>query len=150
MTNIRVAGIIIEEKDILTTRMEKNGDSYYVLPGGGVEQDENIEEALEREIKEETGLKITDFSLAYIRELKLSENERGIEFYYHIREYTGEPETGYDPEEKDSSLREIENLDIEKLSENVFFPEQLVDKLPEDAKTGFQEVKHLGIHPYRG
>lgn len=150
MTRIRVAGIIIEEGKILTTRMEKNGKSYYVLPGGRVEQDENIEQALKREIKEETGLKITGFSLAYIRELKLSENERGIEFYYQINSYTGKTETGHDPEDKESTLRQVENLDIQNLSEDVFFPKQLVHKLPEDAKTGFQDVKHLGIHPYRG
>ncbi len=147
MTEIRVAGIIIEDGEILTTKMEKDGEEYHVIPGGGVERDEDAEEALKREIKEETGLEINNFSLAYIRELNL-EDDRGIELYYHVKSYTGEPKTGYDPEDKESNLREVEKLDINKLTDKDFFPEQISDKIPEDAANNFPQVKHLGLHQY--
>ena len=60
MPNIRIraAGILIKDGQILLVRHEKNGKSYYLLPGGGVEFGESVAEALVREFKEEVGLDI--------------------------------------------------------------------------------------------
>jgi len=55
---IRVAGILIRENKILLVRHEKNGKSYFLLPGGGVEYGETLEEGLIREFQEEVGLPI--------------------------------------------------------------------------------------------
>jgi 8-oxo-dGTP diphosphatase len=52
---IRVYAVIIRDDKLLLT---KQWDGYS-LPGGGVEKAEGLEEALERELKEETGLDIT-------------------------------------------------------------------------------------------
>lgn len=40
----------------------------YVIPGGHIELGETIEEALKREIKEETGLKIMDIGFVHLQE----------------------------------------------------------------------------------
>ncbi|MBI2550490.1 NUDIX domain-containing protein [Candidatus Woesearchaeota archaeon] len=40
----------------------------YVIPGGHIELGETIEEALKREIKEETGLKIRDIEFIHLQE----------------------------------------------------------------------------------
>lgn len=146
MTDIRVAAIIIEDDKILTTQMERDGDRYYVLPGGKVESGENIEEALKRELMEETSIQLENFSLAYLRELRLDDGERGIEFYYYVDEYSGEPETGYDPEDKQAELKKVEKLEVSKLDDEKFFPEQLIEKLQEDERSEFQQVTHLGLH----
>ncbi len=42
----------------------RRGDEYYVVPGGGVEPGETIEEAARREIREETSLDIEDAVLS--------------------------------------------------------------------------------------
>ncbi|HNR34384.1 MAG TPA: NUDIX hydrolase [Candidatus Hydrogenedentes bacterium] len=55
---IRVAAVIIRKGEILLARHERNGKRYWVLPGGGVEYGESLEEALAREILEETHFKI--------------------------------------------------------------------------------------------
>ncbi len=149
MTNIRVAAIIKEGDKVLTTQMEKSGDRYYVLPGGKVEIDENIEEALKRELKEETGIEIKDYSLAYLRELKLDGQEKGLEFYYRISDYSGKPETGHDPENKEGDLRKVEKLPVEKLEDETFFPKQLIEKLQENEISDEQKLEHLGIHDIR-
>jgi 8-oxo-dGTP diphosphatase len=55
---IRAAGILLKENQILLVRHEKNGKSYWLLPGGGVDFGESVEEALTREFREEVGLPI--------------------------------------------------------------------------------------------
>ncbi len=61
MTNhirIRAAGILVREGKILLVRHEKNGKSYWLLPGGGVDYGETAEEGLKREFREEVGLEV--------------------------------------------------------------------------------------------
>jgi len=50
-----VYGVIIKNKKIL---LFKQTDGNYDFPGGGIEIDETIDEALKREVWEETGFKI--------------------------------------------------------------------------------------------
>jgi ADP-ribose pyrophosphatase YjhB (NUDIX family) len=52
--------IVIENDKILIMFRNKSGSQYYTLVGGRVNEGETIEQALIREIKEETGLDITE------------------------------------------------------------------------------------------
>ncbi|MFB6208284.1 MAG: NUDIX domain-containing protein [Candidatus Nanohaloarchaea archaeon] len=144
--DLRVAAIIFDGEKVLTTKMEEDGRAYHVLPGGGVEEDEDIKEALERELVEETSLEIMDARLRYIRELNL-ETGRGIEFYFLV-DSEGEPETGYDPEDKEAELTGLHWLTPAELEGVEFHPRQLVNEL-ERPEENISEVKHLGLHDYR-
>lgn len=53
---IRVAGLLVNGGRILLVRHEKDGRSYWLLPGGGVEDGEALDEAIRREFAEECGL----------------------------------------------------------------------------------------------
>lgn len=55
---IRVAVLVVRGGDILLVRHEKNGNSYWLLPGGGLEYGECMLDAVKREVKEETGLDV--------------------------------------------------------------------------------------------
>ena len=55
---IRVAGILIQDGKILLVRHEKSNETYWLLPGGGIEFGETAEHALIREFSEEVGIDI--------------------------------------------------------------------------------------------
>lgn len=65
---IRVACIAVREETILLVRHLKDGQSYWMLPGGGVDYRETLVEALVREVREETGLEVRPASLALVND----------------------------------------------------------------------------------
>lgn len=84
---------IIEDDDgriLLTKRNKEPLRGYWVLPGGGIKFGERIEDALKREIKEETGLNIDirDFITHYEIINKKSKVHRII-FYYKSKSKGG-------------------------------------------------------------
>jgi len=55
---VRVAGLYIENKQILLVKHRKDGQEYYLLPGGGQNSGESMTRALEREWQEELNVEI--------------------------------------------------------------------------------------------
>lgn len=53
---IRVAGLLVNGGRVLLVHQQKDGRRYWLLPGGGVEEGEQLEDALLREITEECGM----------------------------------------------------------------------------------------------
>jgi 8-oxo-dGTP diphosphatase len=53
---VRVSALIRWQNRVLLCRQEKPGKEYWLLPGGGVEGGETLDEALRRELGEELGL----------------------------------------------------------------------------------------------
>jgi len=66
----RIVTAIIRDKNkiLLVNNKDEYSDFLWSLPGGQIEVGENLEEALFREVFEETGLTINEYSLAYITE----------------------------------------------------------------------------------
>ena len=53
---IRVGALLRSGDSVLLLRQEKGGRSYWLLPGGGVEEGESLHVALARELAEECGI----------------------------------------------------------------------------------------------
>lgn len=58
MGKVRADLLIVDNHEILLMHRIKNGDEYFVLPGGSVEPGESLVEGATREAKEETGLDV--------------------------------------------------------------------------------------------
>jgi len=90
------AAILRDGKVLLVRRARKPALGVYTLPGGVVEAGETLEEALVREVREETGLAIEPVTLAGHREVIVHDTEARIERHFVIlcfasRWLAGEP-----------------------------------------------------------
>jgi len=63
---VRVTAVVVEDDRILLLDQDTDGARSWSLPGGKVEPGETIEEALEREVREETGLEVRVGDLLYV------------------------------------------------------------------------------------
>lgn len=83
MSRERVAAILIQEGAIVLIERHRQGRHYFVFPGGGIEAGENFVQALEREMEEETGLKVN------VRRLIAEVWYRGVPQHYFLVEAVG-------------------------------------------------------------
>ncbi len=139
----RVVGIIIKDRNILLMRRLKNGQEYYVFPGGGVEENESFVEALKRETKEELSIDIENPKLIFGLENQLKDQYGGHmtgypnEHYFLVENFTGQPELGGpEKEQMDDKnqyfLEWAELKDMKKIQEmKNLFPQEAVKKLSE-------------------
>jgi ADP-ribose pyrophosphatase YjhB (NUDIX family) len=79
---------IIERGDeILVMKRDKFGQQYYILVGGAVDMGETAEQALIREVKEETGLVVDNFNLVFVEDAGAP---YGIQYVYLCKDPGGE------------------------------------------------------------
>lgn len=125
----RSVAVIIREGKILLMHRIKNGQQYFVFPGGGVEDGETVEVGIVREIKEEFGIDIKIEKLLF-----QIENQGREEFYFLVKEFTGIPEIGGEEKERMSEVNQYypvwKNLSEIKTLVNLY-PEQAKQKVEE-------------------
>ena len=117
MTNekrIRTRAIIIYEDKLLSMYRERDGRIFYTFPGGGMEENETVEECVVREVFEEFGIKIKPINMVYTYETKYS-----IEHFYVAEWVSGEFGTGNGEEFK------------EDITKGVYIPKMInIDDIP--------------------
>jgi 8-oxo-dGTP diphosphatase len=85
-TRIRVGAILIEKNAVLLIKQASLFDttlSNWLPPGGGLQFRESLEDAVQRECFEETGLKVNPVRLLYINEF-IHDQVHAVEFFFLV------------------------------------------------------------------
>lgn len=89
--NIQSRGFVVKGDSILIMYRKRNGEEYYVFPGGHMQEGETPEETTIREVEEETTIKCTIQKKAY--EITDYSNDNPQIQHFYICDYvSGEPE----------------------------------------------------------
>lgn len=80
--------IIIRDDKLLVVNRYNHGEHYYALVGGSLDPGETKEQALVREIEEETGLNVIDFQHVFTEDLG---EKYGMQYVFLCQDPGGEP-----------------------------------------------------------
>ena len=124
--NVRITTIVFFEGKLVIVKHEnkKFGD-YYLLPGGGWEHEESIEECVIREVKEETGLDVKIDYLAYYKSVYTDDDDT-LDLIFKCSLVSGKLEN-LDPDGKVKSIELISSE--EELKKLNFHPKQLKERI---------------------
>lgn len=144
MERTRVAGIVLMQGGIALMHRKdvikrKDFQEYYTFPGGGLEDNETLEEGTIREIKEEFGIDVKVVKKLY--EVK-SEKFNQKEVFFLCKYVSGEfgtgtgPEFSNDPKYIDSGKYLPEIINLEDLENILLLPDNIKELVINDLKNG--------------
>ncbi|MFY7854607.1 MAG: NUDIX domain-containing protein [Rubrivivax sp.] len=146
MTAHRIsAGALIEaDGRLLLVRNVKSGHyDFWVAPGGGVKADETLEQAVAREVLEETGLQVQVGPLRYIEDL-VSPTCRTVKFWFGAVVIGGRLDTSH-PEAQQEHIVEAAWLAAGEWAGKTVFPELLQTRYAADRAAGFPSIVRLPL-----
>lgn len=94
----RAAAIVIKNSAVALIKRQREGRTYYVFPGGSVEESETPEQAAIREVQEELGLDVSIDRLVARVFYERSDARRTDQYYFLTRIIGGVFGTGAGPE----------------------------------------------------
>lgn len=149
---IRAVAIIVNDGKVLLMHRINKGKEYYVFPGGGVEERESVEQAVMREVQEETSLNVTIEKLLYHHIYEDIDNEQ---FFYLCRYISGKPNLG-----NANELQEMTNggnnfyqplwIEVTDLHKLLLYPLEIRDWFVEDVRINFKDTPRKAILKYSG
>jgi 8-oxo-dGTP diphosphatase len=131
----RVSLIIVQDDQVLLFYRQRNGEVYYITPGGGREPGETLVEAAYREAVEETSLEI-------VLGPKLWEGvwpDGQYETAFLVTQFNGRPRLGAGPELGEQKSTNVHRLEWHPLAD---LPDNLI--MPLDVTAVYGTLKHRG------
>jgi len=108
-----VRAVIIDDMNNTAILNVKGANSYFKIPGGGIEKGETIDQALEREVAEEAGCKIRVLKKLGEHQFYVKEKDRNYHSICFLAELDGDKgEPQFDDWEKSREFK-LEWLNIE-------------------------------------
>lgn len=128
------AVIADEDRILLNHLRHPDAGDFYELPGGGIRLGESIRDALQREVKEETGYSVMMHELLWVREFIAANHD---DSYLHPPGHHGVllmyrctlAGSAVEPHESDDWQVGVEWLEAGQLSDVVVSPPPLVGRL---------------------
>ncbi len=105
-----VRAIVVQDGKLLVIRRNKFGSVYYTLPGGGIDPGETAEQALVREMAEETSVQVEIDRQVYVED---AGDPFGIQYVFLCHYVNGEP----------ALHPESEEAIITAMGQNLYIPE---------------------------
>ncbi|MGG0186531.1 NUDIX domain-containing protein [Bacillus rhizoplanae] len=138
--NVVSALIYDDNENILIVKNIKGDSFYWSLPGGAVEGEETLEQAIIREVKEETGFNVVVTGLSSVREMFFEERgHHALIITFHAKIIDGEININ-DP---DNDIVEVRWANSESVKE-------LMPSLFERLKINSDSNKTLAFYAFEG
>ncbi len=134
--------VVVDDKVLMVHHYQENKYDFWVLPGGGIEENEGIFRAVERELLEETNLQVKAEKIAYIEEL-IDEGKYVCKFWVYCSLIQGKLSTEHKVADE-GFLIDARFFSAKELGGMVAFPEIVRDDLWKDLADGFSKIKYLG------
>ena len=145
-TGVRAVAILIKDNKILLMHRSRDNKKYWVFPGGGVEKNESVQNAVIREIEEEASIKSEIIKLLYSH--KYSDTD-GCHYFYLCKYISGTPKLGNFNElqimKKGNQTYKPIWVNIKKLANLLPYPLEIRDWLIEDFKNSFKDAPRSAI-----
>ncbi len=148
MRKIRVRGVIFEGDYVILIHRVMDGKEYYVFPGGGSEEGEDLEMTLKRECLEELGINVSLMNQLYT----LIEKDGSSQIFYNCCRVSGVLGTGQGPEFlpklKSKGTYILEKIRIGAMNDLPVLPEKIKDNLCKDLLTyrDIDKIPHRVIY----
>jgi 8-oxo-dGTP diphosphatase len=141
---ISVGALVVKDHRLLLVRHYRAGKyDFWAPPGGGVEGDEELTAAAERETFEETQIRVKAHRLAYIDEL-IDDSGRIVKFWYAADYLSGEINVHANPA-MDEAITEAGWVPRDGLPSGHVFPALLRDAFWDDLAAGFPAPRKLPL-----
>lgn len=136
---VRVGAIIVKDGSILLVKHKKGESVYWLLPGGGVEPKETLQQALAREVKEELSLNTKPEEMVFVSDsINEQEGKHIIQIVFNCPVVEGDIKVN-----PDHRLVDAAYFKIDEINDLIFRPnikEHLINYL----KNGSQSKVYLG------
>jgi 8-oxo-dGTP diphosphatase len=133
---IAAGALVVRNGRLLLVRHRKPGSyDFWAPPGGGVEGDEELAAAAEREVLEEAGIRVRSRRIAYIDEL-IDDSGRMIKFWFLAEYVSGEIDLASNPAVGEAVV-DGGWFSRSDLPQGHVFPEILRGSFWEDLERGF-------------
>lgn len=149
MIRNRACGICLQNDKILLIKHSPAVKSpvFWSPPGGRVNLYETLEEALQREFLEETGLEITIKKLLFVNEF-ISQPIHALEYFFEVEILGGQLIKGIDPElaQDQQIIAEVEFLSLDNLNK---LPKNYVHNLFWEVEKLEDILKMQGLYQWK-